>query len=298
MSASEPPASAGVLHDLGFRHYTGPRLGRGQVVRALFAESARGAYGFGRSTRSKVMPLLLLAGVVLPAVVVAVVLTVSGADRLPIGYATYALVVFPLSTLYVAGQAPALVSRDLRFRVVTLYFSRPLRRVDYVRAKLAALTAALLVFTALPVLVLYAGALLARLPFWAQTREVLVALLGCALLSVLLAGLALLLASVTPRRGLGVAAVVTVLVMLSAVQGTLQVLGEEQGLPALAGWSGLLSPYTLVAGLQRWAFDAPVPDTPDPPGALGGPVYLLVALGLTAACYAGLVLRYRRVSVS
>lgn len=289
---------SGVIHDIGFRHYDGLRLGRGQVVRALFTESARGAYGLGRSTRSKIMPFLLLAGVCLPALIVVVVLNITGGNELPIGYAEYPLAVSPLLSLYVAGQAPALVSRDLRFRVVSLYFSRPLRRVDYVRAKLAALTTALLVLTALPVLVLYAGALLAKLPFRAQTREAGVALLGCVLLSVLLAGLALVVAAMTPRRGLGVAAVITVLIMLTAVQGTLQVLGQEQGNPALSGWSGLLTPFTLVSGLQVWAFDASLADTPDPPGALGGPVYLAVALGVAAACYALLVLRYRRVSLS
>lgn len=292
---SEP---AGVIHDLGFRHYTGPRLGRRQVVRALFTESALGAYGLGRSTRSKVMPFLLLVAVTLPALIVVVVMVLTGAQQLPIGYAEYPLVVFPLLSLYVAGQAPALVCRDLRFRVVSLYFSRPLRRADYVRAKLAALTAAVLVLTALPVLVLYAGAVLAELPFWQQTQQAAVALAGCALLAVLLAGLALVIAAVTPRRGLGVAAVITVLVVLTAVQGALQVLGEEQGRPALAGWSGLLTPFTIVSGLQRWAFRTSFVDAPTPPGALGGPVYLLVALGLAAACYGLLVLRYRRVSVS
>ncbi len=295
MSTPEP---AGVIYDIGFRHYDGPRLGRRQVVRALFVESARGAYGVGRSTRSKIMPILLLVAVSLPALISVVILNVTGGRTLPIGYSAYALAVVPLLSLYVAGQAPALVSRDLRFRVVSLYFSRPLRRVDYVRAKFAALTVALLVITTLPVVVLYAGALLAKLPFWAQTRAAAVALLGCVLLSVLLAGLALVVAAVTPRRGLGVAAVITLLVMLSAVQGTLDALGQAQGKPALSGWSGLLTPFTLVGGLQRWAFDAPVAGAPDPPGALGGPVYLAVAVGLAAACYGLLVLRYRRVSVS
>ena len=295
---SRAPESAGVIHDIGFRHYDGPRLGRREVVRALFVESARGAYGLGRSTRSKIMPFLLLAVVMLPALIVGVILNVTGGDELGIGYAEYPLNVLPLLSLYVAGQAPALVSRDLRFRVVSLYFSRPLRREDYVRAKLAALTCALAVFTCLPVLVLYAAALLAELPFWTQTREAAVALLGCLVLSVLLAGIALVVAAMTPRRGLGVAAVITVLVMSTAVQGILQVLGQEQGNASLENWSGLLSPFTLVSGLQLWAFDAPLQDVPDPPGVAGGWVYLAVTLLVAAGSYALLVMRYRRVSVS
>lgn len=295
MSAPEP---AGVIHDIGFRHYDGPRLGRQAVARALFGESLRGAYGFGRSTRSKIMPLLLLTAVVLPALIAAVVLNVTGGDELPIAYAEYQLVVSPLLALYVAGQAPAAVSRDLRSRVVTLYFSRPLARTDYVRAKLAALSAAVLVLTALPLLVLWAGALLAELDAVQQTQDLLVALGGVVLLSVLLAGLGLVIAALTPRRGFGVAAVITVLLLLVSVQGALQVLGDEQGNAALSGWSGLLTPYTLANGVLEWVFDAGAADTPVPPGTAGGPVYLLVALATAAACYALLVLRYRRVSVS
>jgi len=292
------PEPTGVIHDLGFRHYDGPRLGRRGIVRALFLESLRGAFGLGRSTRSKIMPFLLLTAVVLPALIVTVVLNLTGGQSLPVGYAEYQGAVSPLLALYVSGQAPASVARDLRFRVVSLYFSRPLDRADYVRAKLGALSVAVLVLAALPVLVLYVGALLAGLDLWQQTRGVLVALVGLVLLAVLLAGLSLVIAALTPRRGLGVAAVITVLVLLTGVQGALQVLGEEQDVPALAGWSGLLSPFTLSNGVLAWAFGVDVVGAPQPPGGLGGPVYLLVALATAAGCYALLVLRYRRVSVS
>lgn len=292
------PEPTGVIHDLGFRHYDGPRLGRRGVVQALFLESLRGAFGLGRSTRSKIMPFLLLAGVLLPALIVAVVLNLSGAQSLPVGYAEYQAVSSPLLMLYVAGQAPASVARDLRFRVVSLYFSRPLARADYVRAKLAALSLAVVLLTALPVLVLLVGALLAGLDPWQQAREVLVALVGLVLLAVLLAGLSLVVAALTPRRGLGVAAVVTVLVLLTGVQGVLQVLGEEQGVPGLSAWSGLLSPFTLSIGVLAWAFGLDVEGAPQPPDGIGGPVYLLVTLAVAAGCYALLVLRYRRVSVS
>lgn len=294
------PAAGGVLHDIGFRHYAGPRLGRRDVVRALFVESLRGAYGLGRSTRSKVMPFLLLAVVVLPAVVVAVVVNVTPTGELPVGYVDYQIAVTALLALFVAVAAPGSVSRDLRYRVVTLYFSRPLARADYVRAKLAALSAALFLLLALPVLVLYAGALLAKLPFGEQTEGLVAALVGDVLLAVLLAGIGLVIAAVTPRRGLGVAAVIGVLVVLVAVQGTMQALGNQQG-SDLAGWSGLLTPFTLVHGVLRWAFGADVVDSldvPAPPGDAGGPVFLLVGLAVAAGLYALLVLRYRRVPVS
>ena len=69
---SEPstsPTRTGAIHDIGYRHYDGPRLGASYIRRSLFVETLRGAYGLGRSARSKVMPFLLLAVMVLPAVV-------------------------------------------------------------------------------------------------------------------------------------------------------------------------------------------------------------------------------------
>lgn len=301
MSSPDVPGRAGpagVIHDIGYRHYDGLRLGQAEVARALFVESLRGAYGIGRSARSKIMPALLLAGTCLPALIVAVIVNVTAADPLPITYTEYALAISPLVALYVAGQAPASVSRDLRFRVVSLYFSRPLRRVDYVRAKYAALATAIFALVTIPVLVLYVGALLAQLPFWAQTRGMLASLAGNLLLAVVLAGLGLVIAALTPRRGLGVAAVITVLVMATGVQGSLQALGQEQGSTALADYSGLVSPFTLVNGVLVWAFDASTADTTGPPGTTGGLVFLAVALASIAACYGLLMVRYRKVSVS
>ena len=67
-----------------------------------------------------------------------VIAAVTDDDELPGDYTSYVLNVQLLVMVYVAGQAPASVSRDLRFRVVSLYFSRPLERIDYVVAKYAA----------------------------------------------------------------------------------------------------------------------------------------------------------------
>jgi ABC-2 type transport system permease protein len=127
-------ARDGAIHDIGYRHYAGQRLGRGYVARALFAESAKGAYGLGRSARAKVMPMLLLAAICLPAIIVAVVAGVTGVGELPGGYTSYLVSTQLLVSVFVASQSPAIVSRDLRFRVMSLYFSRPLARADYVLA--------------------------------------------------------------------------------------------------------------------------------------------------------------------
>jgi ABC-2 type transport system permease protein len=297
---AEPRAAQehGVIHDIGFRHYTGPRLGRGYLLRSLYVESLRGAYGLGRSAKSKVMPFLLLATMTVPALIMAVVAAVTNMDELPLPYTRYAIVLQTAISVFLAAQAPASVSRDLRFRVMPLYFSRPLGRSDYVLAKFAAMATALFILIAVPLAVLYSGALLAKLPFWAQTRGVLAGLAGALVFAVVLAGIGLLIASITPKRGFGVAAVITVLLLLAVVSGVLQSIAIEQDHQSLAGYLGAINPVILVDGVQVWVLGAESSAQVGPPGTLGGVVFVLLTVAVIAACYGLLLLRYRKVSAS
>jgi ABC-2 type transport system permease protein len=287
----------GVIHDLGYRHYEGVRLGRGPITRALFVESAKGAYGLGRSARSKVMPLLLLAAICLPALIMAVIAAVTAADKLPANYTAYVLNLQLVVMVYVAGQAPAGVSRDLRFRVMSLYLSRPLERIDYVVAKFAALTAATFVLMALPLTILFVGALLAKLPVGEQVPDYLRSLGGAFLTALVLAGIALVIAAITPRRGLGVAAIIAVLAVLAGVQGAVQGIAADQNQKSFAGYAGLFSPFTLVHGVQSSVLGAQNELPEGPPGSLGAAVFVAVMVAVVAACFGALLVRYKRVSI-
>ena len=295
-AAQDAPGDRGVIHDIGYRHYDGPRLGRTSIWRAMFVEGLRGSYGLGRSARSKVVPALLLAAICLPALIVVIVASVTGADELPLGYTAYPRNLELLVAIFVAAQAPVLVSRDLRFRVVSLYFSRPMERLDYVLARWASLAAAVLVLLAVPLTLLLAGALLAEMPLGEQLADHLRALAQAALLAVLLSGVALVIAAVTPRRGLGVAAIITVLLVLSGVQATVESIAVNEGEASLAGYSRLLSPSTLVAAVSDQVLGGGPGGGPS--GAGGTAAAVAVYLLAVAACGAALVLRYRKVSVS
>ncbi len=289
--------SGGVIHDIGYRHYDGVRLGRWAVLRSLYQDSLRGAFGLGRSTKSKIAPFLLLAVIAVPALVVATVLNVSGGSELPFPMPTYAAFVYPLLVLYVGGQAPASVSRDLRFRVTTLYFSRPLRRSDYVAAKYAALTTAATIVLVVPLLILLGGGLLSTVP----TEDVLTGfaqgMVGAVLLAAMVAGLALAIASVTPRRGLGVAAVVAVLLVLWALQGAVQGIMQEQGRGDDAWWTLLISPSTVIDGLTAWAFDIE-PASGQVPEGTAGLLWIAAVVLVVTGSAAALLARYRQVSVT
>ena len=298
MPPGDPPREHGVIHDIGYRHYDGERLGRASVRRSLFVDSVRGAYGLGRAGRTKVVPFLLLAAICVPALVSVVVAAVAGADELPIAYGRYVLNLQLLVAIYLAAQAPVSVSRDLRFGVMSLYLSRPLERVDYVLAKHAALATALFALMAAPLTILLAGALLAELPVGEQLPDYLRSLGAAAVLAVLLAGIGLAIAAVTPRRGLGVAAIIAVLVVLAGVQGVAQAIATEEGAPDAAGWAGLLSPFTLVDGVARRLLGAQSVLAEGPPGTAGAVVFALVTVLLVLGCFGLLVLRYRRVSIA
>jgi ABC-2 type transport system permease protein len=295
MATPEQPRPSGAIYDLGFRHHDGPRLGRPAITRALALESARGGYGLGRAGRAKVMPLLLLGLVCLPAFIVAVVAALTKLDQLPGGYSGYLFRVQPLVMIYLASTAPAMVSRDLRFRVVSLYFSRPMERRDYVAAKYVAMTADVFVFCALPLTILFVGALLAQMSVRDQARDYLRGLATALVLALVLAAIGLLIAALTPRRGFGVAVIVAVLAILAAVHGIVAVHAFEHGKTALQGYSGLISPFSLADGIGRSVLGADSPLDVGPPGRTGGLVFVLVAVALVAACLGLLLRRYRSV---
>ncbi len=299
-SGGGPPASAGlgVIHDIGYRHHEGPRLGRGYIARSMFVASLLGAFGIGRSPKSKVMPMLLLAAMCLPALIIEAVVNGVHLKTQPVAYHRYPMVLQAVVAIFVAAQAPQSVSRDLRFRLTSLYFSRPLHRGDYVLAKFAAMTCALLVLLGLPLTILYGGGLLAKLPSVAETRHYLLGLAGAVLFSLVLAGVGLLIAAFTPRRGLGVAAVIAVLLVSYSAVSVVQGISVSVGRSTLAGYAGVFSPFTLVDGVQVWLLRAE-PSTPaGPPGTTGGLLFLAVTAALIAGTYLLLLMRYRKVSVS
>lgn len=285
-----PTAREGAIHDIGYRHYDGPRMGASYIQRSLFMETFRGAYGLGRSARSKVMPFVLLAVMALPAVVVGIVTSYVQLDTLPISYTGYVFSFQVAVTVFLGSQSPVVMSRDLRFRVVALYFSRPLSRRQYVQAKYAGMAAALLLLLGLPITLLLAGALLAELPLDEQLPDYLRAMAGAVVYALVLGGIGLVVAAMTPRRGVGVAAVVGVLLILSGLQAAVMgILGDRD-----SGYTGLISPFTLVDGVVAGVFGAESSIGQEPPGAVGALVFTAVAVAVVVACYAILVSRYRK----
>lgn len=286
------------IHNIGYRNYDGARLGRAYARRSLLAQSLRGAYGLGRSARSKVLPMILFAVMCVPAAIVVAVAVTTKMKDLPLDYTRYAIVTQAVIGLFLAAQAPQSVSRDLRFKTVPLYFSRPIERVDYVLAKFGAMASALFVLTAAPLLILWIGSLLAKMDFADQTKGFAQGLVSVALLSLLFGGLGLVMAALTPRRGFGVAAVIATLTITYGAVSTVQAIAYETGSEGAVEWLGLFSPVTLIDGVQT-AFLGASSSFPggQGPGTGAGVVYLLAVLALIAGSYGVLMRRYRKVGL-
>ena len=319
-SASRAAGAASVIHDLGYRRYDGPRLGRAQIVRALAWHSFRAAFGLGRGAKAKIVPLVALVALCLPAVVNAFSMS-QGNPRL-VDYDTYSPALRDIvMTIFLAVQAPELVSRDLRSRVLPLYFARPIKTIDYPLAKYLAFTAACLVMMEVPLLLLYGGSIAnvhGGSAVWAQTTALIPGLLVGLMWAVVLAAISLFLASLTGRRAFATGAVAIVLLLtFTLAEILLQVEGQQNQVAVAKGGpggpilaqplhyvpslaekvSGLFSPFTLFDGVRMWLGGTNPADNVPNPGGFGA-VYALVLIVVTALCLAGLAARYRKARLS
>jgi len=296
-----PPATpSGVIHDIGYRPYAGPRLSEREVAWAFFVTGLRNSFGLGRSGKSKILPMALVGLMLLPALILVGVLVQAkdllDLDEQIVPYSVYPLTVQLLISVFVAAQAPVLFSRDLRFRTITLYLARPSSRTSYVLVRMASLTAAVFILIAAPLLLMYVGGLLADLPVRQETQDFLGAIVGVLLLAGCLGGLAALVSALTIRRGLAVAAVIVVLLVSYTVVATIQGISYETGHETVGEVAGVFSPYTLFNGVMVFLFDAQE-GTPTPPTGDAMGVFYLVATAVTILGSIGLVLlRYRKVA--
>jgi ABC-2 type transport system permease protein len=289
-----------VIHDIGYRHYDGPRLGRSYAVRSLFLHNLRAAYGLGRPAKTKIMPFLLFVIMLLPAAIsVAVTALASsignGQPVQLIRYPSYAIYLQAPIAIFLAAQAPVLVSRDLRFHVLPLYFSRPLSRMDYVLAKFGALATAMFILMGTPVTLLFIGALATKQKhLGTHALHYAGGLGGCLLLALVLAALGLVVSAFTPRRGFGVTAVMAVYLISTAAVGAIQGIAENQTNFTVARWAGIFTPFDLVDGVQVWALRAKYSAPEPPPSGLGGAVFALACVAVVAGSLAILFVRFRK----
>ena len=300
--SEEIAGHGGVIHDLGYQHYDGPRLGRAGIIRALCWHSLRSAFGIGRGVKAKIVPILTFVIMCLPAVANAISAARGGGRIVP--YDTYLFRLRGLvMVIFVAAQAPELVSRDLRSHVLPLYFCRPMRRLDYPLAKLAAFTVACLALIEIPLLLLYLGTIVSAgggAAVWRETRALIPGLLIGAAWAVLFAAIGLALASLTGRRAYATGAIAIYFFLSWSLASILiGVTGGRVGpatSPLASRLAGLVSPPTVLEGVRQWLGGTSVSPVPRPGGV--GVLYGVMFLVLLGASLGGLAARYRKAGVS
>lgn len=284
---SDSPAR-GVIHDIGYQRYEGPRLGRRYATRSLWLYSLRSAYGLGRTAKAKILPVGLFTVACMASVVLVVVN--NALDRRVTSYVGLVATFSYAATVFVAIVGPELVSRDLRNNMLALYFSRPIDRSDYALAKLAALATAVFVLFAGPLLIMLLGMGFntsgGASGVFDELGLFLAGLAAAAIHAVVFATIALPLASLTGRRMFGTGLIIGVFLVLAPVSGMLRSLDDG----ALGRLAGLLDPVSIVNGVDRWLFDEGLFEIGE-----YGAAYALTAFAVAMVATAGLLRRYRRV---
>ena len=297
MSQRSEPA-AGNIYDLGYRRYEGVRLGRHHAITSLYFFSLRGAFGLGRRTSSKIVPVALVIIALIPALIqLGIAAIVSSQDITVIKLENYFTFVEITAALFCAAVAPEVIGRDQRTRTLPLYFSRALRRSDYTLAKLAAMTTALLFLTLLPEVILLIGhgfASTDQAQFWKDNWGDVPRVIAAGLIAAAtMASLSLLIAAQTARRAYATVACVAVYLIPLPIAAIF-----TNDIGGLAGRLVIfLSPINLLEGATFWVFRA----APDSGSILEsanfrGWTYGLAALIATALSTALLLRRYASIS--
>lgn len=297
------PDVGGAVYDRGYRPYDGPRGGRSAARWALWRLSVRRTLGLRRSWRQKVLPWTLVAIATIPAIVnVGVEFVASqedGAAFLPsfISFRDYADVSSFL-LLFVAVAAPDVICPDRHDRVLPLIFSRQLTGIDYVVAKVGAITTVVFGFAFFPQMVLFLGRMFVSrrgtLDFYLNNDEVIwQVFLAAALFAFYYAVIGVALASLTDRRIVGAIAFLGVVLVSSAVAGVLIAAagGDETAFDLV---SVITPPRALrdVLFLGEIHWSEPLSGVPG-----GGIMAGLVYVAIVSAGLATLLWRYREVQL-
>ena len=290
--------TAGSIYDVGYQRYEGIRLGRRHAIWALYVHSLRSVFGIGRSLSSKVGPIGLAVIALLPAVFQLGVASIAPAEIEVIRPEDYYNTIEVVLVVFCAVVAPELAGRDQRTQTLSLYFSRALRRQDYALAKYAALVTGMLAITVIPQVMMFVGNGMAADRFGDYLRDEwadLPSILGSAImLSGLVAGIGLVIASQTPRRAYSPVGILAAFILTSVVGASIfEAADQDVGRFVL-----LLSPGHIVQGLTFWFFGAAhEPESQLAEADLPGVMYAIDAALMTVVMLALLLRRYEKMSL-
>jgi hypothetical protein len=210
-AGTTPPSRYGEVFDRGYARYDGPRLGRRGAYSALVRYSIKRALGIKKSWTAKIIPIFLYAAVFVPVVVFIGILAFAPTAEVG-AYPDFFGLVFVVEGIFVATMAPEMLCGDRRENVLPLYFSRAIKRSDYLVAKLLATAILTLTISVIPASILWLGKqFLANAPLSAMAHHLddlgKIILVGVAI-AFYLGAIGLTVSSFTGRKMVAVAVIV------------------------------------------------------------------------------------------
>lgn len=258
-------ARFGEVYDRGYQHYLGERQGRRAAYWALITYSMKRAMGIKKSWTSKVIPFLLylaVAGTVLIVIGIEAFLPDSVSDEV-MSFPDYFNFIFLIEGAFVATIAPEMLCGDRRERVLNLYFSRAITRLDYILAKVLATAILTTTIAVIPAVLLWLfRQLLADKPITAITDNAdqlgKIVVIGLAI-SLYLGTIGLMVSSFTGRKSIAVA---VIFISYGVVEGLVNGVREAVDSERLSEWLGFLSPGLTTGFFARYWLE--------PTGQFGG----------------------------
>jgi ABC-2 type transport system permease protein len=285
----------------------------------VFVNGFRTTLGLGRGSMAKVLPILLFAAAMAPAVIIALVASrvENLADALP-DHSNYYQIVSVILILFSAIIAPELLCPDRRNGVISLYLVRPLTATDYVAGRWLAFFSITLLLVYSGQIVLLVGLILSAadpLDYLRDNWLDIPRIIGAGLVAAAFtATLPLAVAAFTNRRAYAAAFVIGVFIISSAAAGIMTGCEENGGngeprqdgaaeaeCEPLTGdaakWFGLVNMFAVPIHVNDMIFDVENEDqdssrVAELPNIIPIGWYLLLTAGPAFALW----WRYRRLS--
>lgn len=231
-TAPEAPQRYGEVFDRGYQHYDGPRRGRSGAITSLIGYSMKRAMGIRKSWTAKVLPFLLYIAVTIPLIIM-IGLSAIAPDLEFASYSGYLSGIFFIVGIFVGTAAPEMICVDRHERTLPLYFSRAINRVDYVVAKVVAMSLLTMTMTVIPSILLWLGRQLTAEQVGAAMRANIgdlgrVVFVGV-MIALVLSTLGLAISSFTNRKGVAITIIIIAFLVLTGVANAgLELLDEME----------------------------------------------------------------------
>ncbi len=240
------------IHDLGYRRYEGPREGARGAWVAIFSQGVRTMFGLGRTAKAKAAPVFVVV-ITLLQVIGALFAASVTQGQVPVRYGAVMKGSLLLYVLFIAAQAPEVMSRDQQHHILPLVLTRASSRQAYASARLASVVFSLFVLVFSCLMLLYLGEIgLAVDPAkrFGEVGDHIFPVLGLAvLISVAFGALGAGVAAWSPRRAFATASIIALFLLLAAI---------SNGLADLAGVASrsaeLLSPIEATLTMTMLFF--------------------------------------------